>query len=77
MLLMNPGEEPVTVDVNYLLPGGGMKVAAYDVAPHSRYTVHVDSIEGLTNTEFSTALTARDGKTIICERAMYFSYPRK
>jgi len=75
VLVMNPNSEAVKVDVNYLLPGGGIKTASYDVAANSRYTIQVDSIDGLTNTEFSTALTG--DKPIICERAMYFSMPRK
>jgi len=75
VLMMNPNATPVHVDVNYLLPGGGIKAAAYDIPANSRYTVHVDALEGLTNTEFSTALTG--SQPIICERAMYFSIPRK
>jgi len=77
VLMMNPGDDPVTVDVNYLLPGGSIKAQQYTVAPRTRYTIHVDEIEGLSNTEVSTALTAENGAKIICERAMYFSFPRK
>jgi hypothetical protein len=75
VLIMNPNGTPAHVDVKYLLPGGGIKAASYDVPANSRYTIHVDSIEGLTNTEFATALTGNH--PIICERAMYFSIPRK
>ena len=71
VLVMNPGDEPSNVDVNYLLPGGGIKQANYTVAAHSRYTIHLDEIPGLTNTEVATALTG--SQPIICERAMYFS----
>ncbi len=74
LLIMNPNDAAVRVDTNYLLPGGGIKAISYDVAPHSRYTVHVDAIEGLTNTEFSTALTG--DLPIVCERAMYFRIQR-
>lgn len=74
VLIMNPNSTAVNVDVNYLLPGGGIKAANYNIGPNSRYTIHVDSIEGLTNTEFSTALTG--SKPVICERAMYFRIPR-
>ncbi|MBU4175075.1 MAG: L,D-transpeptidase family protein [Actinobacteria bacterium] len=74
VLIMNPNNEEVTVAVNYLLPGVGIHVASYDVGPNSRYTIHVDEIEGLTDTELSTTLGC--DLPIICERAMYFSIPR-
>ncbi|MCG2796527.1 MAG: L,D-transpeptidase family protein [Actinomycetia bacterium] len=74
VLIMNPNNEEVTVGVNFLQPGGAIKVASYPVGPNSRYTIHVDAIDGLTNTEFSTTLSC--DKPIICERAMYFSIPR-
>jgi lipoprotein-anchoring transpeptidase ErfK/SrfK len=77
VLIMNPNDEAVTVDASYLKPGGATKTAQYVIAPRSRYTVHLDAIDGLSNTEVATALTAADGKTVICERAMYFSFPRK
>jgi len=72
---MNPNNKTVDVGVNFLLPGGGIQVGDYTVGPNSRYTIHVDSIEGLTNTEVSTTLSCED--PIICERAMYFSIPRE
>lgn len=71
ILIFNPNDEEVYVDVNYLLANGGVKIARYQVKPHSRYTIHVDVVEGLENTEFSTALTG--SLPIVCERAMYFS----
>jgi hypothetical protein len=74
VLVMNPNDEAVTVAVNYLLPGGAIQVASYDVGPNSRYTVHVDEVEGMSDTEFSTTLAG--DRPIICERAMYFSIPR-
>jgi hypothetical protein len=74
VLIMNPNDEEVTVDVNYLLPDGKMTPASYTVEPHSRFTIHVDDVPGLSSTEVSTALTGSE--PIICERAMYFSIPR-
>lgn len=74
VLIMNPNDTPARVDVNYLMPNSNIKAASYEVAPNSRYTIHVDGIEGLTNTEFSTALTG--DKPIVCERAMYFRIQR-
>ena len=74
VLIMNPNNEKVTVDVSYLLPDGKITPASYTVEPNSRYTIHVDAVPGLSSTEVSTALTG--SKPIVCERAMYFSIPR-
>jgi len=74
VLIMNPNDKQVSVDVNYLVEGGDIKVAGYTLEPRSRYTVHVDTIPGMENVSFSTTLTGSE--PIICERAMYFSIPR-
>jgi hypothetical protein len=74
VLIMNPNDDKVTVDVSYLLPDGRIAPASYTVEPRSRYTIHVNSVPGLSSTEVSTALTGSE--PIICERAMYFSIPR-
>gem|GEM_PF-431578 len=71
ILILNPNDREVDVDVNYLLTNGGVKIQRHQVKPHSRYTIHVDAVEGMENTEFSTALTG--SLPVVCERAMYFS----
>jgi L,D-transpeptidase catalytic domain len=75
ILVMNPSDKPVNVAVSFVKPSGEQKRIDQQLAPNSRYTVHVDEIEGLTDAEFSTAVSGLDGP-IICERAMYFSVPR-
>ncbi|MBN1288340.1 MAG: L,D-transpeptidase [Actinobacteria bacterium] len=74
VLVMNPNNETTIIDVNFLQPNGTITAKKYEIGPNSRYTIHVDSIDGLTNAEFSTALTGSN--PVICERAMYFSIPR-
>jgi L,D-transpeptidase catalytic domain/Family of unknown function (DUF5719) len=71
VLLMNPHDEAIKVYVTFLLPDGEQKPFEYTIDPNSRYTIHVDAVEGMDNTEVSTAVTGE--KPIICERAMYFS----
>ena len=73
VLIMNPNNQQVDVGVNFVTPGG-IQVANYTVGENSRYTIHVDAIEGLSDTEVSTTLSC--DMPIICERAMYFSIPR-
>lgn len=71
VVILNPNDQPVTLDVNFLLPGGRIVQAAYQLGASSRHTIHVDSVEGLSNTEVSTALSS--SLPIVCERAMYFT----
>jgi len=74
VLLMNPHDQATKVHVTFLLPDGDQKAFEYDVDANSRYTIHVDAVEGMDNTEFATAVTGEE--PIICERAMYFSTSR-
>lgn len=75
ILAMNPTDEGTNINVNFLLPGGGIIPFTYPVGPRSRYTIHVDAIPSLANNEFSTTVSC--DKPIVCERAMYFSIPRQ
>lgn len=75
VLIMNPGDSSTTVHANFMLPGGSLKAKDYNVPAHSRYTVHLNSVDGLANTDVSTAIAA--DSPVICERAMYFKIPRR
>jgi len=73
VLIANPGTQPVTVDVTYLLPDGTTLTKAYPVAAQSRYTIWVDNEDAkLANTSVATKLQTRDGSPIIVERAMWW-----
>jgi hypothetical protein len=74
ILLMNTNGQATNVDVSYLKPDGTTKVETYSVPARSRYTIHVDAVEGMENTEFATVIAGK--LPIICERSMYFSIPR-
>ena len=72
LLLQNPGDDTAKVKVTYMLPESKTTTGTYTVAPHSRYTVSVDSLPGLESTELSMKITSDE--PICCERAMYFDY---
>ena len=78
ILLMNPNEEAVDVDVKFMAPpfnnASVVETMTYTLAPLSRFTIHVDELEKFSNVSFSTEVTAEGGVPIACERSMYFMY---
>ncbi len=79
VLLMNPNNKSVPVQVTFMTPPFGQqsvsKTLKYTLGPNSRFTIHVDEVEGFENTSFSTEVKSLEkGAPIICERAMYFRY---
>ncbi len=74
LLVGNPHDEAARVTFNLYVPGGsGGKTLQVEVAPHSRYTLHVD--EHLPAAEVA-ALVESD-RPVMAERAMYFDYHGK
>lgn len=71
ILLMNPGPDPASAELTYMMPGGVSCGRKVDLEPRSRFTVKVD--DTLLNQEVSTAVKATAGK-VIAERSMYFRY---
>jgi hypothetical protein len=74
VLVQNPGATNTTAHFNFMLPGGTLVAKDYMVAAHSRFTVHLNDVDGVKNTDVSTAIRSDD--PVICERSMYFSIPR-
>ncbi len=74
VLMQNPGEQVCSVDAAFMREDGRNIRRTYELAPHSRYTVHADNIAGLENAGFSTSLVSSNGVEFIAERAMYFDY---
>lgn len=72
ILLQNPGASDTTATLTYMLGNGSVIKQDVTVLAHSRYTVHVDAVPGMEQTEFSTFIQSQ--APIISERAMYFSY---
>ncbi|MFH1150196.1 MAG: DUF5719 family protein [Actinomycetota bacterium] len=72
VLLQNPGDSPAHVSLTFMEPDGNTTGETRTIEAHSRDTVKVDDIGGLSSSEFSTSITSDE--PIICERAMYFDY---
>ena len=74
ILLQNPNDQTSVVDATYMKEDGANVKATYELAPHSRFTIHADTVPGMQSTGFSTGLVSRNGVGFIAERAMYFDY---
>ncbi|MHB8894982.1 MAG: hypothetical protein ACYC99_07385 [Candidatus Geothermincolia bacterium] len=90
ILVMNPNEEKAHIKAKFITPpkegaGGQMEpnyiIKEYDVEPMRRFTIHVDEIPGLENTEVSTEIMSEASgaggecaQPVVAERAMYFDY---
>ncbi len=72
LLVMNPGTSSSHVTATFMLPGGKQQDLQFDVAPLTRYTVHVDEVPGLAATDLSVRVQAT--APVVAERAMYFDY---
>jgi len=74
LLIMNPDAQPADVRVTFSKPDGSAVQKEYTIRPNSRFTVSVDSVEGLADAEASMSVQSLNGVKIIAERAMYFNY---
>ena len=80
ILLMNPNDEAVDVDVKFMAPPFNtatlVETRTYTLEPTSRFTIHVDEIPNFSNISFSTEVTAKGTPRlpIAAERSMYFNY---
>jgi Tol biopolymer transport system component len=72
VLIANPGNTDATVRADYARPDGSVVTQNYTVRAHSRHSVYVDSITGLSATSVATTLTSTNGVPIVAERAMYW-----
>ena len=72
ILIQNPNDVEATIDVTYMLQGGGTIEKSLLVSPNSRFTIvtHDPGQVGL-DQAFSTKLVSN--QPIIVERAMYFN----
>jgi SpoIID/LytB domain protein len=74
LLVGNPGDVAARVRFNLYIPGGdGGKIVEAEVAPHSRYTLHVD--DHLPDAEVAAVVDS--DQPVVAERAMYFDYGGK
>ena len=69
LLIANPQAATATVTVTYYKPDSSTQ-ASYTIDPTSRYSIHVDEVEGHDSTDVSMKITS--DQSIVCERAMYW-----
>ena len=60
ILIANPHPEPASVWVNFYREDGEEPVHIYTLAPSSRLTIHVDELEDMASTTFSTMVWSLD-----------------
>jgi hypothetical protein len=71
ILVQNPNDSEATVEVTYMLAGGGTETRIHHVGPEGRYTVVThDAGEVGPDQAFATRLVS--DLPIVVERAMYF-----
>jgi SpoIID/LytB domain protein len=74
VLIENPDPKAADVKVTFNTPSGGAVEKSYNIKPRSRFTIHVDEVAGLADTEVSTTVESTNGVGVVAERAMYFVY---
>ncbi len=70
VLLLNQNSSPAKVTLNLLFEGGSSQSYDYQVAPNSRYTIHVDELQP----DAQVSAVIQSDIPVVAERAMYFNY---
>jgi len=73
--IINPNNQQVTVRVTYLTNGGPVHRPDITMAPLSRTTINPVDQDNLLNTDFSTKVECLEGKSIACDRTMFWRGP--
>ena len=74
VLIQNPTGTDTDVKVTYMLESGQVLENTYPVGKNSRYTIHLNEVNGLANHSIATRITSQSGVEVICELAMYYRY---
>jgi hypothetical protein len=70
VLVSNPNDRPVDLDVRYLTPGGLAREDHITLQATQRLTLHLNEMPELANSDVSTDISASD--EVIAERTMYW-----
>ena len=71
-LIQNPDlTRSADIRIRFLLPSAPPIVKTYTVAPRQRFTLNIDQIQGLENTDVSAVIESVNGVPVIVERSMY------
>ena len=71
LTIANFNDADVVVQATYMKPVGESIVKEYSVGAKERFTVDVNAVEGLENTDISIMLQTEGGEGIVAERTMY------
>jgi SpoIID/LytB domain protein len=74
VLLQNPSAKTARVRLTFSRPSGASVRCEYGIKGRSRFTVHVDELEGLADAEVATTVQSTNGVKVVAERAVYFNY---
>ncbi len=72
VLIVNPESKKASVELSFMRPDGVVVIRKMDVAPQSRYTVHVDEIPDLQSTEVSTRVSS--STPVVVELSEYYDF---
>jgi Beta-propeller repeat len=73
ILIANPSADTATVEMQYLLDGGGVVTVPHNVAPRSRLTINAALEDpALLSANMSTIITSTNNVPIVVERAMWW-----
>jgi hypothetical protein len=73
-LIQNPDlTRTAEIRIRFLLPAADPIVRTYPVAPRQRFTLNIDQIPGLENSDVSAVIESTNGVPVIVERSMYVS----
>ena len=70
VLIQNPSQVDNEVTVTYMTPEGPVQQEPFVMGPDARWTIQVNSVPGMDNTDFSTKVHGT--QPLIAERAMYW-----
>lgn len=74
LLFANPNDQAAQVEVTYLREGQPPVVANYAIPASSRYTILVDTVQGLPAGNVGIRYRSTNGVQVTAERSMYFDY---
>jgi uncharacterized repeat protein (TIGR01451 family) len=73
VLMGNPGPDPAEISALFALPDGTTVTRQYTVAPRSRFTIWVDTVDPLVaHSAVALTLTSTNAVPIVAERAMWW-----
>jgi hypothetical protein len=72
VLFANPSATDAHITAEYAKEDGTVVTRSYVVGAHTRFSVYVDSIPGLSDTSVATTVTSTNNVPIVVERAQYW-----